>query len=90
MRKKALLSKKPVVWLQMTPPGRRTVKAGSGANRSSSGHKWAFRVTIGLIYIRNTAQGMNMIIGRGLRANRAEGRRRKSRGEKSLSERNLF
>lgn len=29
---------------------------------------------IGLIYIRNTAQGMTMIICRGLRANRAEGR----------------
>lgn len=43
---------------------------------------------IGLIYIRNTAQGMSMIICRGLRANRAEGR--KKQPEESLRKRDPF
>lgn len=41
---------------------------------------------IGLIYIRNTAQGMSMIICRGLRANRAEGRKKQPREKKFAQE----
>lgn len=43
----------------------------------------------GLIYIRNTAHGMNMIIGRGQKTKRAE-ERKKQPENKSLSERELF
>lgn len=45
---------------------------------------------IGLIYIRNTAQGMSMIIRRGLRANRAEGRKKQPGEKKSLRKRDPF
>lgn len=41
---------------------------------------------IGLISIRNTAQGMNMIICRGLKTKRAEGREEDAAGEKKFEQ----
>lgn len=46
-------------------------------------------LSIGLIYIANTAQGTNMVICRALKPKRAEGRK-KQPGKKSLSKRDLF